>query len=65
MARSPVAVDVQLAVGLGPSPISSISWLLSRNGILVPSFLPDRTSPEAAALAIYRIVIKLYVGYVL
>ncbi len=30
MARSPVAVDVQLAVGLGPSPISSIFWLLSR-----------------------------------
>uniref|UniRef100_A0A2N9GMT4 Uncharacterized protein n=1 Tax=Fagus sylvatica TaxID=28930 RepID=A0A2N9GMT4_FAGSY len=27
MARSPVAVDVQLAVGLGPSPISSLSWL--------------------------------------
>jgi succinate-acetate transporter protein len=35
--------------------------LVCRNGILVPSFLPHRTSPEAAALAIYRIVIKLYV----
>jgi hypothetical protein len=30
MARSPVAVDVQVAVGLGPLSISSLSWLPSR-----------------------------------
>ena len=29
MARSPVAVDVQLAMGLGPPPFSSLSWLPS------------------------------------